>query len=414
MTNPNMMTAGGPGGDPYMGLLGTIAPQTSGLLQMPQTQTQGIPSGYLAPQAMPAMMQSYQPQNFGVSPGTNWSQAAYQLAGSPNQNPFRGSVLPPANTAASSPAGGGATALGGTALGILGALGKAAGGTGSTASNLGNAITGLLGNNGNPFGTYTSGNIANVGNVGGNSIASAGASAAAPYTTGLLSDAANAAGISGIAPVGTGAIDAAADAGATAAIPGLEAGADAAGTVGGGLLGADTAAAAASPALEAVGTGAIDAAADAGASIGIDAGADAGAAAAGADAGGIGAGAGVGLGAASLAALPTAAFLYGVSQPAVQLTGKYWGGVQNSLQQAIASGDRGQIAAQVGGLLAQPQSQIPQNIQQLVYSTGFVPASGWGQGPTMANPALAAQLTQQTGGFKGGNNGGGNISVNRA
>lgn len=390
MTSPAMMTAGGPGGDPYMGLLGTIAPQTqtSGLLQMPQQQ------------AMPAMMQSYQPQSFGVSPGTNWSQAAYQMAGSPNQNPFKGSVLPPASTAATSPSGGGATALGGTALGILGALGKAAG----TNTPLGNAISGLMGSSGNPFGTYTSGNIANVGNVGGNSIASAGASAAAPYTTGLLSDAANAAGVSGIAPVGTGAIDAAADAGASAAIPGLEAGADTAG----GLLGGDAAAdlASFSPELETVGTGAIDAAADAGAAEGA-------AATGGADAAAGASGAGLGLagGAAGLG-LALAPALIGMSTPAVQLTGKYWGGVQNSLQSAIASGDRGQIASQVNGLLSQPQSQIPANIQQLVYSTGFVPSRGWGL-QTMT-PSQQQALVQQTGGFKGGNSGGGAISINRA
>lgn len=392
MTSPNMMYAGGPGGDPYMGLLGTINPQTSGLLQVPQQA-----------QAMPAMMQSYQPQNFGVSPGTNWSQAAYQMAGSPNQNPFQGSVLPPA-TAATSPSGGGATALGGTALGILGALGKAAGGTGSTSTNLGNAITGLLGGSGNPFGTYTTGNIANVGNVAGNSIASSGAAAAAPYTTGLLGDAASAAGTGGILPVGTGAIDAAADAGASAAIPGLEAGGEAAG----GLLGGGAADLASfSPALETVGTGAIDAAADAGVAEG--------AAATGGEAAGASSGIGAGLAAALpfvAAAAAIGAPIYGATQPAVSLTPKYWDGVQNSLQNAIASGDRGQIASQVMGLLNQPQKDIPQNIQQLVYSTGFVPSMGWGTSYVPNQSQLASNILQQSGKNTGGN--GGKISVNRA
>lgn len=384
MTSPSTMSAGG--GDPYMGLLGTINPQTSGLLQMPQQA-----------QAMPAMMQSYQPQNFGVSPGTNWSQAAYQLAGSPNQNPFQNTTLSPASTPASSPAGGGATALGGTALGILGALGKAAG----TNTPLGNAITGLMGGSGNSFGTYTTGNIANVGNVAGNSIASAGASAAAPYTTGLLSSAADAAGTAGIAPVGSGAIDAAADAGASAAIPGLEAGGEAAG----GLLGGGAADLASfSPELESVGTGAIDAAADAGVAEGA-------AATGGADAA-AGVGLGAGLGATAGLAGVLAPAIIGMSTPAVSLTPKYWDGVQSSLQSAIASGNRGQIAAQVTGLLNQPQSQIPQNIQQLVYSTGFVPSMGWGTSYVPNQSQLASNILQQSGKNTGGN--GGNISVNRA
>lgn len=117
------------------------------------------------------------------------------------------------------------------------------------------------------------------------------------------------------------------------------------------------------------------------------------------------------LAAAGPVGLALAPALYGMSTPAVQLTQKYWGGVQNSLQQAIASGDRGQIAAQVQGLLSQPQSQIPANIQQLVYSTGFVPSTGWGL-QTMT-PAQQQALVQQTGGFKGGNSGGGAISVGR-
>lgn len=361
-----MMYAGGPGGDPYMGLLGTISPlagNSGGLLQAPQQQMQ-----------MPAMMQSYQPQGFGASPGTNWSQVAYQNAGSPNQNPFRGSVLPPATTAASSPASGGATALGSTALGILGALGKAAG----TNTNLGNAITGLLGGSGNSFGTYTAGNIANVGNVAGSGITNAYAPATAQYTSGLMGSAADAAGTSGIAPVGTGAVDAAADAGASAAIPGLEGGADAASA--GGLLGGDTAAAAASPALETVGTGAVDAAADAGAASGA------------ADSAASTAGLGAGLGAAAAAA-PFAAILGKMllDPDDVMLKAPYWQTLGNSLKGAgtnvnTGPGGGGAAASQyaisdaVQEALNVPQSQVPAAIQQQVWATGLVPYGTWGFG----------------------------------
>lgn len=106
-----MMYAGGPGGDPTWGLMGNVAPSS------PMTGLMG------------------QPQN--------WSQVAYQMAGTPNQNPFIGLTLPPASTAATTPAGGGATALGGTLLGLLGSLVKGPGGSG--ASSLGNALSGLLG-----------------------------------------------------------------------------------------------------------------------------------------------------------------------------------------------------------------------------------------------------------------------------
>lgn len=113
------------------------------------------------------------------------------------------------------------------------------------------------------------------------------------------------------------------------------------------------------------------------------------------------------LAAAGPLSLALAPALIGMSTPAVQLTGKYWSGVQDSLQQAIASGDRGEIAQQVNGLLSQPQSQIPSNIQQLVYSTGFVPSSGWGL--QSATPAQLQALVQQSGGLKGGSSG--SISV---
>lgn len=380
------MYAGGAGG-----LIGnTIQPQT-GLMGYAQPQLQSL--------------QQNANQNASAPQGGYWSQLAYQMAGRPQQGPYASVATPPAppgSTSSSSSGGSSAAGYGAAALGLLGALSQSpkGGGTsplGSAVSSLGSKLGGLLGTNGNPFGTYTSANIGNVGNVAGSGITNSYAPATAQYTSGLMGSAANAAGVSGIAPVGTGAIDAAASAGATAAIPGLEAGGEAAG----GLLGGG-AAAASSPALEAVGTGAIDAAADAGVAEGAAAtgGAEAGSAGMGALAGGA-AGLGIAL----------APALIGMSTPAVQLTGKYWGGVQNSLQQAIASGDRGQMAQQVMGLLSQPQSQIPANIQQLVYSTGFVPSSGWGTG---YDPAKTAAVIQQAGGLKGGNSGGGAISVNRA
>lgn len=368
-----------------MGLMGnTIQPQ-AGLMGQPQLQG----------------LQQNANQNASAPQGGYWSQLAYQMAGRPQQGPYASVATPPAPPGSTSSSSGGSSAAGygAAALGLLGALAQSpkGGGTsplGSAVSTLGSKLGGLLGTNGNPFGTYTSGNIGNVGNVAGSGITNSYAPATAQYTSGLMGSAANAAGASGIAPVGTGAIDAAADAGATAAIPGLEAGGEAAG----GLLGAG--AAAASPALETVGTGAIDAAADAGVAEGAAAtgGAEAGSAGMGALAGGA-AGLGIAL----------APALIGMSTPAVQLTGKYWGGVQNSLQQAIASGDRGQMAQQVMGLLSQPQSQIPANIQQLVYSTGFVPSSGWGTG---YDPAKTAAVIQQAGGLKGGSTG--KTSVDRA
>jgi hypothetical protein len=81
--------------------------------------------------------------------------------------------------------------------------------------------------------------------------------------------------------------------------------------------------------------------------------------------------------------------------PTVELSGKYWTSVTNALQQAINSGDKGAIAAQVNGLLGQPQNTIPVNIQKLVYSTGMVPSMGWGQQYVPNQFALASQLLQQ-------------------
>lgn len=118
------------------------------------------------------------------------------------------------------------------------------------------------------------------------------------------------------------------------------------------------------------------------------------------------------LAAAGPISLALAPVLFGASRPAVQLGQKYWGGVQNSLQSAINSGDRGQIAAQVNGLLSQPQKDIPTQIQQLVYSTGFVPDQGWGTSYVPGQSKIADQIVQQAGGDKGSS--GKTRSANRA
>lgn len=115
---------------------------------------------------------------------------------------------------------------------------------------------------------------------------------------------------------------------------------------------------------------------------------------------------GTALSAAGPLSLALAPALIGMETPAVSLTPKYWTGVQNSLQQAISSGNKGTIASQVIGLLNQPQSQIPVNIQQLVYSTGFVPGTGWGTG---TDPTQASNILTSSGSNTGGN--GGHIAV---
>lgn len=126
-----------------------------------------------------------------------------------------------------------------------------------------------------------------------------------------------------------------------------------------------------------------------------------GATATGAMSAGTGAALGAGVGALGLALAPA---LIGMSTPAVALSQKYWDGVSNSLQSAISSGDKGQMAEQVMGLLSQQQSQIPANIQQLVYSTGLVPSGGWGNGVTPQTEAAASQVLAESGqGNKNGN-----------
>ena len=239
-----------------------------------------------------------------------WSQVAYQMAGRPNQNPFQG-ALPPA-TAATMPSGGGATSLGGSALGVLGALAK---GAGSSSGSMGNTLSSLFGGGGKIASSYAPGNAA--------------------YTSGLLSDAATQAGAEGIAPVGTDAISSAADAAANATYPGLDAG---------GLLGGDAA------------TGAVDAGATAAADAGATTAADTGAAA-GADAAGASSGAGTALLAAlpyAAAAAAVAAPFYGLTQAPYDLNGSWY----NKVNSALAAGAG--PAAQRGS----PGYYDPQNEQQ--------------------------------------------------
>jgi hypothetical protein len=114
-------------------------------------------------------------------------------------------------------------------------------------------------------------------------------------------------------------------------------------------------------------------------------------------------GLGTTLAAAGPIGLALAPALYGMSTPAVQLGQKYWTGVQSSLQQAIDSGDKGQIAQQVNGLLGQPQNTIPSNIQQLVYSTGMVPSIGWGQQYVQNQFQQAGNFISQSGASTGKN-----------
>jgi hypothetical protein len=273
-----VMYAGGPSGDPTWGLMGNVA-QPSPMM------------GLMGPQ------QVAQNQNFQGGP---WSQLAYQMAGSPNQNPFGGMTLPPAS--ATAPAGGGATGLGGAALGILGALAQ----NPSTTKSVGSTLSNLLGS-----GSSASGATSKLGSLFGSGASTAGSTAAANAATsasaapaGLFTSgtADTTAGLGGITTAfGDGA---AGPAVGTTTTFGDAAGADAAGTTttfgdtGGGLLGSDAAAT------------------DAGATAGGEAG---GGAAAGSSSG-LGAGAGL---AAAIAPLAITAEL-AMHTHAVQLGDDYW------------------------------------------------------------------------------------------
>jgi hypothetical protein len=102
------------------------------------------------------------------------------------------------------------------------------------------------------------------------------------------------------------------------------------------------------------------------------------------------------LAAATPIALAVAPALIGMSTPAVQLGQKYWTNYANTLQNAISSGDPGQVAAHALGLLSMPQSQVPTNIQNMLYQTGMVPASGWGLGTNDATNAAGAAISANT------------------
>lgn len=106
------------------------------------------PTGLMGPTQFQGLMGSPQ--------GGPWSQLAYQMAGAPKQGGMYASVTPPASpTSATTPAGGGATAVGGTLLGLLGGLlnggsGGSSGGSNIANSPLGKVLGGLLGNNFTP------------------------------------------------------------------------------------------------------------------------------------------------------------------------------------------------------------------------------------------------------------------------
>ncbi len=116
-----------------------MAPPIYGGLLAPQPQS-GAPMGLMATatQGMPSTAQSMQGIQGLLNPNTNWSQIAYQMAGSPKQGGMYPSVAVPAGTAGATGTGGFAnSAAGGITLGLLGALAK-------NPSAL-NSIIGLLG-----------------------------------------------------------------------------------------------------------------------------------------------------------------------------------------------------------------------------------------------------------------------------
>lgn len=89
--------------NPQVGLQGppTVAPASGGLLMQPSAQANPL-----------------------ASPMGQWSQAAYQMAGSPKQGGMYASVPVPQGTAPTSSSGGAGSAISGTLLGLLGGLAK--------------------------------------------------------------------------------------------------------------------------------------------------------------------------------------------------------------------------------------------------------------------------------------------------
>lgn len=120
----------------------------------------------------------------------------------------------------------------------------------------------------------------------------------------------------------------------------------------------------------------------------------------GADAG-AGAGLGAGVGAAAGIAGVLAPAIIGMSTPAVSLGQNYWTNYANTLNTTLQSGDKGQMAAQINGLLSMPQNQVPANIQQMVWQTGLVPYGTWGLPTGSPQDVLALEQSSNARGSSG-------------
>lgn len=102
---------------------------------------------------------------------------------------------------------------------------------------------------------------------------------------------------------------------------------------------------------------------------------------------------------------------YTASQPAVQLMPSYWNGVgqtlsggyktdPNTANHAMANDPQSQAFMSTAlELLNMPQSQVPQQYQQMIWDAGLIPAGTWGMSP----PAVGTTL--QTGNPNAGGRG---------
>lgn len=89
------------------------------------------------------------------------------------------------------------------------------------------------------------------------------------------------------------------------------------------------------------------------------------------------AGIGAAAGALGLALAPA---IIGMETPPVYLSGDYWRGMTDDMQKST---NKSQFAGSALEALNMPQSQVPQNIQQMVYQSGLLqPGQAWGMGPT--------------------------------
>lgn len=89
------------------------------------------------------------------------------------------------------------------------------------------------------------------------------------------------------------------------------------------------------------------------------------------------AGIGAAAGALGLALAPA---IIGMETPAVFLGSKYWDNMKNNMQ---GSANKAQFTGSALEALNMPQSQVPQDIQRMVYQAGLLkPGEAWGTGPT--------------------------------